>query len=60
MGNIISLMSHTLKAFLKIIHKRIYDKCKEKSGDTQFGFKKRLVTREALYYMQLFVQKYVY
>lgn len=56
---LINLMSHALKVLLKIIHKRIYSKCEEKSGEThnQFGFKNNLGTREALYCMQLLVQK---
>jgi len=51
-------MSHVLKVFLKVIHKRIYVKYEEKSGDMQFGFENSLGTRETLYYIQLFVQKY--
>jgi len=54
---LVSLMSHALKIFMNIIHKRIYSKYKEKSGDMQFGFMKSLGTRETLNYMQLFVQK---
>jgi len=49
-------MNHAFKTFLKIIHKRIYGKCEEKSGDTQSNFKNSLDTREALYIMQL-IQK---
>jgi len=54
---LISLMSHALKAFLRIIHGRIYRRCEENSGETQFGFKNGLGTRKALYCMQLLVQK---
>jgi len=42
-------MSYVFKAFVKIINKRIYGKCEEKSSDTQFGFKNILGSREALY-----------
>jgi len=44
----ISLMSHVLKTFLKIINKRIYDKCEEKSGNLQFISNNNLGMREAL------------
>lgn len=54
---LISLMSHALKAFLRVIHSRIYRKCEEMSGDTQFGFIKGLGTREALFSVKLLVQK---
>lgn len=33
---LLSLMSHTLKIFLKIIHPRIYKKCKRGISDSQF------------------------
>jgi hypothetical protein len=46
---LISLMNHGLKTFLEIIHKRIYGKYEEKSGDIQFSFKNSLDTREAMY-----------
>jgi len=42
-------MSYAFKAFLKIIHKRIYGKC-EKSDDMQFDFKNNLDTREVILY----------
>jgi len=54
---LISLMSHAFKAFLKIIYKRMYNKCKEKSN-MQFGLKNNLNIKETLYYMQLHIQKY--
>lgn len=41
---LMSLMSHELKAFLKILYKRMYQKCEEKSGVRQFGFKNGLGT----------------
>ncbi|XP_030756384.1 uncharacterized protein LOC115882457 [Sitophilus oryzae] len=55
---LISLMSHALKVLLKIIHNRIYKKCEQESGYEQFGFKSGLGTREALFCLQLMVQKY--
>ena len=39
---LISLMSHTLKIFLKIIQQRISRKCEENFGNTQFGFRQGL------------------
>jgi hypothetical protein len=42
-------MSHEPKTFLKIIHKKIYDKYEEKSDDIQYDFKNNPDTREALY-----------
>jgi len=44
----IRLMIHALKTYLKIIHKRIYGKCEETSGDMQFDSKYSLDIREAL------------
>lgn len=54
---LISLLSHALKVFLRIIHARIYSKCEEMSGETQFGFVRGLGTREALFSMKLLIQK---
>ncbi|XKL64613.1 hypothetical protein PGB90_004699 [Kerria lacca] len=54
---LISLMSHILKIFLKVIHNRIYKKCEEHYGSTQFGFKKGMGTREALFSMKILMQK---
>ncbi|XP_050513133.1 uncharacterized protein LOC126888800 [Diabrotica virgifera virgifera] len=45
----ISLMSHSLKIFLKIIHARFYKKCEENVGEMQFGFCDSMGTREALF-----------
>jgi len=53
---IISLMSHTLKIFLKIIHYRISIKCERNIGYTQFGFRRCLGTREALVATQVLIQ----
>jgi len=53
---LISIMSHALKIFLKIIHSRIYKKCEENMGREQFGFKDGLGTREALFCTQVLVQ----
>jgi hypothetical protein len=49
----ISLMSHILKLFLKVIHKRIYKKCEEQISPNQFGFIKAVGIREALFYTVL-------
>ncbi|XP_060533833.1 uncharacterized protein LOC132706497 [Cylas formicarius] len=45
----ISLMSHVLKVFLRIVHTRIYAKCERQVGGTQFGFRNGVGTREALF-----------
>lgn len=50
-------MSHVLKLFLKIIHARIYRKCEENTGETQFGFCNSLGAREALFTMQVLIQR---
>lgn len=53
---LISLMSHFLKLFLRILHTRLFRKCEEVSGWSQFGFKNGLGTREALFSMQTLIQ----
>lgn len=53
---LISLMSHTLKIFLKVIHYRISTKCESAVGSSQFGFRRGLGTREALVATQVLVQ----
>lgn len=53
----ISLISHVLKLFLKIIHARIYRKCEETINKTQFGFNNGFGTREALFCMQVYLQQ---
>lgn len=53
---LISLMSHTLKIFLKIIHQRIFRKCERDISDSQFGFRQGLGTREAIVATQVLVQ----
>lgn len=53
---LISLMSHILKIFLKIIHQRIYKKCEVDISDSQFGFRQGLGTREAIVATQVLVQ----
>ena len=50
-------MSHACKIFLKIIHSRIYKKCEELISDTQFGFRNGLGTRDALFAMQVLMQR---
>ena len=54
---LISLMSHVLKLFLKIIHARIYSKCEKRMGSTQFGFKSGFGTREALFGIRVLTQR---
>lgn len=53
----ISLMSHTLKIFLKIIHLRIYRKLELDISETQFGFRNALGTREALFAFNVLIQR---
>lgn len=53
----ISLMSHALKLFLRVIHGRIYNKLDEHTGYTQFGFKKGLGTKEALFAVQVLIER---
>lgn len=54
---LISLMSHTLKIVLKVIHQRIYRKCEQNISDEQFGFRQGLGTREALFCLTVLLQK---
>lgn len=53
----ISLMSQSLKLFLKLIHQRIYKICEEQISCTQFGFRNALGTREALFSIQVLFQR---
>lgn len=53
---LISLMSHALKIFLKIIHQRIYKKCERDISDSQFGFREGMGTREAMVATQVLIQ----
>lgn len=53
----ISLMSHVLKIYLKVIHARIYNKLESQLSDSQFGFRNGLGTREALFFIQVLVQR---
>lgn len=46
---IISLMSHMLKLFLKVIHTRIHRLCEEQISPSQIGFRNEVGTREALF-----------
>lgn len=50
-------MSHVLKLFLSIIHLRIRYKCDEQLGESQFGFRSGMGTREALFALNVLVQK---
>ena len=53
----ISLMSHVLKTFLRVVHTRIYKKCEQQVNDTQFGFRNGLGTREALFSINVLTQR---
>lgn len=53
----ISLMSHLLKIFLKVIHGRIYHKCEEYLSESQFGFRNGFGTREALFGLSVLAQR---
>lgn len=53
----ISLMSHLLKVFLRVIHNRIYQKLDMDIEDTQMGFRKGLGTREALFAINVLTQR---
>lgn len=53
----ISLMSHVLKIFLRIIHGRIHRKLEQEISSSQFGFRNGLGTREALFSLQVLVQR---
>lgn len=53
---LISLMSHFLKLFLRVLHTRLYRRCEEVSGDSQFGFKSGFGTREAIFSLQMLIQ----
>lgn len=53
----ISLMSHMLKVFLRIIHARIRAKCEWDLDNAQFGFRNTFGTREALFGLNILLQK---
>lgn len=53
----ISLMSHALKILLRIVHQRIYSKCEQNITDTQFGFRNNMGTREALFGINVLLQR---
>lgn len=53
---LISLMSHMLKLFLRILHTRMFRKLEELSGVTQFGFKNGMGTREAVFCLNTLIQ----
>lgn len=54
---LISLMSHLLKTFLRIIHARIRRKCEFDMDDAQMGFRNAFGTREALFGANVLLQK---
>ena len=55
----ISLMPHVTKLLLKIILERIRIKVDTEVGDTQFGFRKKSGTREAIFCLNIANQKYI-
>jgi len=55
----IALMSHVLKALLKIILNRNTNLINEEIGDTQSGFKNKIGTREGILNLRLVLEKYL-
>jgi hypothetical protein len=53
----ISLINHISKAYTKVIYNRISKKCEDNIGDSQFGFRNSLGTREALFSLQVLIQR---
>lgn len=54
---LISLMSHSLKILLKVLQGRIHARCESILSNSQFGFRGGLGTREALFCMNVLLQK---
>lgn len=54
---LISIMSHLLKTFLRVIHARIRAKCELDLDKAQFGFRHGFGTREALFAVNVLLQK---
>lgn len=50
-------MSQVLKIFIRIIHTRIYQKCENQIDQSQFGFRKGVGTREALFTLNILTQR---
>jgi len=53
----ISLMNHVLKAYLKVILRRIYRQCDQHISVEQFGFRNGFGTRDALFGIQVLIQR---
>lgn len=51
-------MSYVLKLFIKIIRERIYRKLDVQLSNTQFGIRNELGTREAVFAIQVLIQRY--
>lgn len=51
----LALLVMNLRIFLKIVHVRIYKKCEENIGETQFGDCNSLGTGEALFALQVLI-----
>lgn len=54
---LISLINTITKVFTKVIHNRIYTKCESKVAETQFGFRGGFGTREAVFSLQVLIQR---
>lgn len=55
----ISLMSHAVKIFMRIIFNRIQGKCDKYLGRSQYGFRKGTGTREAILGLSLIAERYL-
>lgn len=54
---LISLIRHSLKILLKIIHRWIYKNCESVTSDIQFGFRQGLGTRETIVASQVWPEE---
>lgn len=54
---LISLINTVTKIFTKVIHNRIYAKCESRMTETQFGFRGGFGTREAVFSLQVLIQR---
>lgn len=53
----IILISHVLKIFMRVIHGRTYKKLEERVGSRQFSFRNGLGTRQALFGLNVLIQR---
>lgn len=54
---LISLINNIVKVFTKVVHNRIYQKCDLYIDENQFGFRNALGTREAIFSLQVLIQR---